>query len=194
MARKREFDEELVLVSALNAFWSKGYTLASMTDISRESGVGNGSIYGAYVSKAELFLLVLRRYCASRVASVRESMATGSTPAEAVACMFATVVDDCAAHSPSWGCLMLNSMAELGREWPEVRDIATSTTAEMQSIVRARLDEDGVEPAEGRAVLASEIVVASHSLIQYSLLDDDTEALRRLSASVLSRFEPELAR
>jgi len=194
MSRKREFDEERVLSSALDAFWSKGYTLASMTDISRQSGVGNGSIYGAYVSKAGLFLIVLQRYCASRVETVRQSMESGQTPAEAVARLFAAVVEDCAAHSPSWGCLMLNSMAELGREWPEVREVATAATLEMQSLVRARLDEDDVASPEDRVVLASEIVVASHSLIQYSLLDDDVDALRQLSASVLSRFEPQLSR
>jgi TetR/AcrR family transcriptional repressor of nem operon len=183
-----------VLDSARDAFWSKGYALASMTDISRQSGVGNGSIYAAYVSKAELFLVVLKRYCESRVDTVRTSMASGRTPAEAVACLFGAVIDDCTSHSPSWGCLMLNSMAELGREWPEVRDIATSATAEMQAVVRSRLDDDGVASPEERSVLAASIIAASHSLIQHSLLDDDDEALRRLSASVLGRFEPELSR
>ena len=183
-----------MLASALNAFWSQGFTSASMTDISRESGVGNGSIYAAYASKAGLFLLVLERYCASRVATVEESMTAGRTPTEAVARLFAAVVDDCASHSPSWGCLMLNSMAELGRDWPDVRRLAASTTADMRSAVRARLDEDQVASPEERAVLASEIVVASHGLIQYSLLDDDPEALRALSESMLSRLEPALAR
>lgn len=60
MPRPREFDENRVLLAVRDEFWDKGYAATSMDDLLRVSGLGKGSLYGAFGDKRSLFLRVLR--------------------------------------------------------------------------------------------------------------------------------------
>lgn len=191
MARRREFDEDALLERSTSLFWEKGYTATSMSDVAAVSGVGNGSIYAAYGSKPELFLLVFERYCAGRVDMVRRAMAEGADAEEAVASFFEAVIDDCASHQPSWGCLMLNTLAEVGRDWPEVVEVAQRAIAEMERLVDARLALEGVA-GDGRALLAAEIVLVSQGLIQFSRIEQEPQRLRDIASSALEHLTPAL--
>ncbi|MEN0084055.1 MAG: TetR/AcrR family transcriptional regulator [Leifsonia sp.] len=191
MARRREFDEDALLERSTSLFWEKGYTATSMSDVAAVSGVGNGSIYAAYGSKPELFLLVFERYCAGRVDMVRRAMAEGAAAQEAVASFFEAVIDDCASHQPSWGCLMLNTLAEVGRDWPEVVEVAQKAIAEMERLVDARLALEGVA-GDGRALLAAEIVLVSQGLIQFSRIEQEPQRLRDIASSALEHLTPAL--
>ena len=64
MTRTRSFDEEALLDAAIDLFWVEGYRGASLSVLSQSSGVANGSIYQAYGSKRDLFLLAFHRYVA----------------------------------------------------------------------------------------------------------------------------------
>lgn len=191
MARRREFDEDAFLARSTAVFWQKGYTATAMSDLAEAAGVGNGSIYAAYGSKPELFLLLFERYCESRVDIVRHAMAEGGTAEEAVRLFFRAVVADCAAHRPSWGCLMLNSLAELGRDWPEVAAVCARAIAAMEQLVDERLARDGI-PESDRATLAAEIVLVSQGLIQFSRVEDDPERLASIADSSLAHLAPAL--
>ena len=56
MARPREFDEDEVLEKALAVFWAKGFEGATVDDLEQATGLGRGSLYGAFGGKHELFL------------------------------------------------------------------------------------------------------------------------------------------
>ena len=59
MARPREFDEDEVLEKALAVFWAKGFEGATVDDLEQATGLGRGSLYGAFGGKHELFLRAL---------------------------------------------------------------------------------------------------------------------------------------
>lgn len=82
MPRPREFDENRVLLAIRDEFWDKGYAATSMDDLLRVSGLGKGSLYGAFGDKRSLFLRVLRDYDDANLLMLRErlvSAARGST-------------------------------------------------------------------------------------------------------------------
>lgn len=191
MARRREFDEDALLERSTSLFWEKGYSATSMSDVAAASGVGNGSIYAAYGSKPELFLVVFERYCRGRVEVVRRAMAEGVDAQDAVRRLFDAVIADCAAHQPSWGCLMLNTLAEEGHRWPDVVALAGRAIREMEALVGERLASEEV-PAEGRPLLAAEIVLVSQGLIQFSRVEHDTDRLRSIAGSSVAHLTPAL--
>ncbi|WP_378143983.1 TetR/AcrR family transcriptional regulator [Cnuibacter sp. UC19_7] len=194
MARRREFDEDALLEACIPLFWEKGFQATSMTDVAETTGVGNGSIYAAYGSKAGLFLVVLERYCATRVDLVREAMRGEGPLVDAVRDLFESVVDDCAQHRPSWGCLMLTSMAELGRQWPEVAELTLKTIREMQDVVGERLRRASPhDSASSRRDLAATVVLASQAILQASLLEPEPTRLRRFALASVERLAPRLA-
>lgn len=194
MARRREFDEDALIETCIPLFWEKGFQGTSMTDVSEATGVGNGSIYAAYGSKAGLFLLVLERYCETRVDLVRDAMRAEGSLVDAVRGLFESVVADCAQHRPSWGCLMLTSMAELGRQWPEVADLTLRTIREMQDVVIERLQRESPHgSAASRRDLAATVVLASQAILQASLLEPEPVRLRRFALASVERLAPRLA-
>lgn len=67
MARPRAFDETSAIRSAGELFARHGYEGTSIDDLVRHLGMHRGSIYRAFGSKHELFLLALRRELDDRV-------------------------------------------------------------------------------------------------------------------------------
>lgn len=195
MGRPRRFDEEALLDCARELFWSNGYSETSLEDVSRASGVGNGSIYAAYGSKKGLYLAVLRRYCGSLAADVGAAMAGRTGDARAsLRAYLEMIICDCITQPGRRGCLMLNSIV-LVHQLPEVREIITATTGELEDHVAARLIRDGVggdtasdAATVGRATgaldpqaLGAHFVTLSQGLIQRSRLGDDPAALRSVA-------------
>ncbi|MBB2900872.1 AcrR family transcriptional regulator [Kineococcus radiotolerans] len=69
MGRPREFDEDGVLTAAREQFWSTGFAGTSMETIAAATGLGKGSLYGAFGGKRELFHRVFDDYCTAAVGS-----------------------------------------------------------------------------------------------------------------------------
>jgi AcrR family transcriptional regulator len=54
-ARPRGFDETTVLRRARDRFWSTGFAGASVDQIAAATGLGKGSLYGAFGDKRQLY-------------------------------------------------------------------------------------------------------------------------------------------
>src|SRR5882672_9808522 len=74
MARPRGFDEEAVLRAAREQFWATGYAATSIDDILAVTGLGKGSLCGAFGDKHQLFVRVFNDYCDETVASARAAL------------------------------------------------------------------------------------------------------------------------
>src|SRR5215467_8222232 len=62
MGRKLEFDYKRAMQRATKVFWAKGYSAASMRDLLKAMGIGEGSFYHLFGSKNRLYLECLRHY------------------------------------------------------------------------------------------------------------------------------------
>ncbi|WP_405180123.1 TetR/AcrR family transcriptional regulator [Nocardia sp. NBC_01377] len=193
MGRPRQFDESILLDAATELFWSRGFD-TSVEDVSRATGVGNGSIYAAYGSKRGLFLAAFERYCDGRARFVHDvvSAAPGSARA-AVRELFEAVIDDCAARPDRRGCLMLNSIAQLSNRIPEVVTIGARTTAAMERSVAARLEVlvgvDDSFDTQAVAVHSATVVLVAQGLIHSSRSGTPRQRLSDI-ADVASRVLP----
>jgi AcrR family transcriptional regulator len=182
MARPRSFDDDALRAAALQAFWSQGYERTSIGDIAEASGVGNGSIYGAYGSKFGLFLVVFEAYCRSRIDLVRTAMAADGSAADAVRALFDAIVADCATQPGRRGCLMLNSLAEFGEREPRVLELCQQATTGMQSAIEERHVAARVAPDRAELeLLAAQILLVTQGLIQASRLHTPAPELRAVA-------------
>jgi TetR/AcrR family transcriptional regulator, transcriptional repressor for nem operon len=113
--RPRKFDESDVVAAARDEFWSRGYAATSVDDLTSVTGLGKGSLYGAFGDKRTLFLRALDDYIATALDGVRAQLRdpahgayerlTGHIRAQARAL---------AADKARRGCMMAKSAAELG--------------------------------------------------------------------------------
>jgi TetR/AcrR family transcriptional regulator, transcriptional repressor for nem operon len=115
MARPRTFDEADVVEAARDQFWNRGYAATSVDDLTAATGLGKGSLYGAFGDKHSLFLRALDAYCVSAMDRVAAQLRAPGVPAfERLANHVRAMVADIIADTERRGCLMSKSTAELG--------------------------------------------------------------------------------
>ena len=115
MARPRTFDEGDVIAAARDEFWKRGYAATSVDDLTAATGLGKGSLYGAFGDKHSLYIRALDDYIASSLGDIRASL---RDPAFSASQRLARHIRGQArmlvADKQRRGCLMAKSAAELG--------------------------------------------------------------------------------
>jgi TetR/AcrR family transcriptional repressor of nem operon len=140
VARPREFNETDVVRLVSRTFWQKGYQATSMRDIEDATGLTAGSIYKAYGSKRELFLLCLEQYLKEE-SYLALLLAMFESPLdESLRMIFDTIIDTaCEGSERPAGCLITKLFAELLSVDACLGRGAISGLNEMQKTLRLRL-------------------------------------------------------
>ncbi|ATY12532.1 TetR/AcrR family transcriptional regulator [Amycolatopsis sp. AA4] len=194
MARPREFDEDRVLVAVRDEFWDKGYAATSLEDLLRVSGLGKGSLYGAFGDKRSLFLRVLRDYDDANLTKLRESLESAARGIDAVRAFLLSPTVDPTGAVARRGCFLANSNAELAARAPDVAaearrsyDAITATLAE--ALERAQREGD-LDPDADPAETARAVLVAQLGLVALGRTGMDVDVLAKAAQSSLARLLP----
>jgi TetR/AcrR family transcriptional regulator, transcriptional repressor for nem operon len=137
MARPRAFDEVEVLDAAREQFAKTGYAATSLDDLMKATGLGKGSLYGAFGDKHRLFLRVLEDYCVDSVSGVR-GVLDGPEPA---ADRVRALVRGSASSVSTRGCMLVNSTAELNERDEDVQRKSRQAYGAIEDLLVVALDE-----------------------------------------------------
>jgi TetR/AcrR family transcriptional regulator, transcriptional repressor for nem operon len=114
MARPRKFAEGDVVAAARDEFWTRGYAATSVDDLTVATGLGKGSLYGAFGDKHGLYLRALDDYIASSLDGVRAQLRDPAYSAyDRLARHLRAQVKAIAADTDRRGCMMAKGAAEL---------------------------------------------------------------------------------
>jgi TetR/AcrR family transcriptional repressor of nem operon len=114
MPRPRTFDERDVVTAARDEFWSRGYAATSVDDLTSVTGLGKGSLYGAFGDKHGLFLRALDDYIDSAMDGVRTELRDPAHSAyDRLTRHIRAQARAVAADTARRGCMMAKSAAEL---------------------------------------------------------------------------------
>jgi TetR/AcrR family transcriptional regulator, transcriptional repressor for nem operon len=114
MPRPRTFDESDVVAAARDEFWSRGYTATSIDDLTSATGLGKGSLYGAFGDKHGLFMRALDDYIGTSLAGYRDQLRDPACGAfDRLAHHIRAQVKFLAADKLRRGCMLAKSAAEL---------------------------------------------------------------------------------
>lgn len=153
MARPRTFVEEDVVAAARDQFWSAGYAGTSLDDLTAATGLGRGSLYGAFGDKHSLYLRALDDYCSGVMATVASDLtASGGSAFERLVGHLLNMADTTAA-SARRGCLISKSAAELGSIDQDVTRRVSASLRRYQALLtdtlaEAQRDGDGDPSAD----------------------------------------------
>jgi TetR/AcrR family transcriptional repressor of nem operon len=164
MARPRGFDETTVLERARERFWPTGFAGTSIDEVAAATGLGKGSLYGAFGDKRQLYLRVFDGYCTEVTEATRRSLDGPDDGAYArLRAHVLAVADATGRDTEHRGCLLANGTAELAGQDPAVADRAHQTfvaleDALVECIQRAQRHGD-IDPTadarrHGRLLLA----------------------------------------
>lgn len=116
--RPREFDRDEALEKAMQLFWSGGYEATGMASLCREMELGSQSVYNCFGDKESLFADALERYGRTRLQPIVERLRAPGSALENIGAVLDMWSE--AAMSQSKGCLMANSIAEIGMREPRL--------------------------------------------------------------------------
>ncbi len=125
----------------MEAFWRKGYEATSLSDLCECTGLHKGSIYQTFGSKHELFMRALEHYATAQFNAVAAVGFQHDSPIENLRAIARKAIED--AMETGQGCMMVNSMVELGLHDDDVRALA-----ERQRDMRLRVMTDLLRQAE----------------------------------------------
>src|ERR1700754_5105772 len=120
MARPRKFDETEVVAAARDEFWTRGSAGTSVDDLTAATGLGRGSLYGAFGDKHDLFLRALDDYSASVMAAVTADLRDADASGYEGLVRHIRNAANTGAVDARRGCLVAKSAAELGSTDKEV--------------------------------------------------------------------------
>lgn len=120
MARPREFDECEVLEAALTLFRARGFDGTTLAELEQATGLGRGSLYGAFGDKRTLFLKALGRYLETGMAARLERLSAPGGGRAAIVAVFRDIARSACSDLERKGCMLTNCSMELAHRDPDL--------------------------------------------------------------------------
>lgn len=181
MARPREFDRDVALATAQEAFWAQGYEGTSISDLVSALGLAPARIYAAFGSKEELFREAVALYEANEGSFVATALAQESTARQAVTRMLSDAIEIYTRPGKPKGCLVVSAAVSSAPQNDAVREFLSQRRCAQEALIadrlkRARNDGD-LSPATDADALATTI---STLLVGISMKARDGASRERL--------------
>ncbi|WP_327296859.1 MULTISPECIES: TetR/AcrR family transcriptional regulator [unclassified Streptomyces] len=113
MSGRKQFDVGAALDQAMRVFWERGYADASLDALGSATGLGRGSLYGAFGNKDALFRQCLDHYASIYGSQFEQALAVSAgDPVRAVKAFFDVILARIADPTVPTGCLIAQSAAQ----------------------------------------------------------------------------------
>jgi AcrR family transcriptional regulator len=135
--RPRSFDPDQALDAAIGLFWAKGYDATSLDDLGAAMGMGRPSIYRAFGSKDQLFLMALARYGDTVAAGPVAALQAAASVDDAITGFLNAIVDYATADPAHRGCLIGSIASAVDDDG--ARNFTAQALGDVEAAVAARL-------------------------------------------------------
>jgi TetR/AcrR family transcriptional regulator, transcriptional repressor for nem operon len=132
MARTKDFDENEVLIKAIQIFWHKGYNGTSMQDLVDALGISRSSLYDTYIDKHTLFIKALESYQTSGAAKIQEIITNSGSAKETIKQLLKLSTGDLLEDKQHKGCFMVNAEVEVAPHDQEVSNMVCKSDQHME--------------------------------------------------------------
>jgi TetR/AcrR family transcriptional repressor of nem operon len=137
MGRPKGFSERDALEKALDVFWQRGYRGVGLTELLNGMGIARQSLYDTFGNKRQLFIKTIEHYRDTRLAGALALLERDRSPTQNVKDLV-RFFEQLAFDKRARGCLVANSLVEIGAHDPEIAGLLGQTLALLEkSIVKA---------------------------------------------------------
>lgn len=132
MARAAAYDRDTALDAAMTLFWRKGYHATSLKDLEGALSMKPGSIYAAFDSKENLYLLSLERYFETSRANMKAQLAQASSPLAGLASHFRSFVNLSPQDATRQACMLTKTLVDTQGTDPGIAQVTKDYLAQMR--------------------------------------------------------------
>ncbi len=175
MARKKEYNEDVVVEKAMNLFWRNGYETTSMQMLEKEMGINKFSIYSSFGNKHGLFLESLKSY-KRKVNSIFEEFKNSNNGIEDIKDFFYNSVRICNVDGNQKGCLVTNTYNEFSEKQDEIiNKQMNSFMNNLKELFIDKLKMNSNKDEETVLKQANYLLLAKHGLAAASRVNNEKE-------------------
>lgn len=131
MARAANYDRDAALDAAMAVFWRKGYHATSLKDLEVALNMKPGSIYAAFESKENLYLLAISRYFEASREGFRAQMAKSTSPLAGLAAQFQSYIDLAGADRSRQACMLMKTLVDTKSTDPKIAKVSQNYLDQM---------------------------------------------------------------
>jgi TetR/AcrR family transcriptional regulator, transcriptional repressor for nem operon len=138
MGRPKSFSEQDALERALDIFWQRGYRGVGLTELLSGMGIARQSLYDTFGSKRQLFIKTIEYYRNTRLASALALLEREGSPTQNVKDVV-RFFEQLALDKRARGCLVANSLVEIGPHDREIRALLAQTLGLLEKSIEKAL-------------------------------------------------------
>jgi TetR/AcrR family transcriptional repressor of nem operon len=188
--RTKAFDIDQVLDKAVRIFWLKGYEATTIPALEIQMGIKRQSLYNTFGNKHSLFLSALKRYHDQIIVENFAQLLTTSSPKRAIKDYFYQRIKGIRDPNTIDGCLITNSLTELGLSDQEVKKQTKKTLEYMEqvfykAIMRAQ-DLGEVDSSKNAELIAMQLLNNAQGLFVLSKSGTSRKKLNTLVEQFLT--------
>jgi len=162
MARNIEFNEGVAIQKAMEVFWKKGYSGASMRDLTDAMQINSSSLYNSIGDKRQLFVKCIRNYTEGRMADAKIHASKVKSPLKAIVSFINDAVNTILYSHNS--CLAIKTTFELAADDKDVQAILKEdsdfTHAFLLDLVQRAMADKEINPEEDAEMITEYIINA----------------------------------
>ena len=113
MPRVKTFDENEVLIKAMNLFWKQGYSATSIQDLVNFLGINRASLYDTFGGKEQLFKKSFALYRKSNIEGLIQFFEVHPNVKIGFSKLFDISIQDAISDKEAKGCFVVNTTTEL---------------------------------------------------------------------------------
>ena len=189
MAGVKQFNQEQILDKAMEVFWQKGYEGTSVQDLTKATGLGRGSLYGAFGDKEQLFIRVLDRYADRFQAEIVEQL-DNPDPYQALEGMFEVMIKRMSNPSYPRGCLNTNTSVGMSGKSEMIERKIAERLGGLESVIyevlRKAQTEDKLSSEQDIRALARFLVAVFQGMAVLNKTFADPSVIRDVAKVALS--------
>jgi TetR/AcrR family transcriptional repressor of nem operon len=159
-----EFDYDRAVDRATQLFWKKGYSNASLRELLKGMGIGEGSFYNTFGSKKRLYLECLRHYNDTVSRRRLHALLSPRSAKAGVRAFFKSVLDDLENPKTPPVCMLSGS---LSREVLAERELGRIVVNDMKAFTDAFVQRLGTAKNHGELPNTFDATVAAQVLVTY---------------------------
>jgi AcrR family transcriptional regulator len=163
--RPRLYDEDVALQAAGQVFWTKGFSAASLDDLSAAMGMNRPSIYRAFGDKEAIYRKALMQFCRGMEDAFERTMLGEDDIRKALTSFYREALVTYTSGEQPKGCMVMSTAVAAAACHPEIRDDLLNVIQGLDQKIAMRLEQ-----AREAGQLRSSFDVVGRAAVAQSLL------------------------
>lgn len=180
--RPLEFDPNLALEKAMEAFWRRGYEATSLQDLLGAMEISRSSFYQAFGSKHEVFQRCLKLYRERQVERMTAALGKAPSGTAFLRSMLHAAAREAGSAAPPKGCLILNTASEFSVRDEIVSGLVGDGARQFAGVFRSAIEraqsEGEIGPGKDAEVLGYYMVTTMSGLRTMAKAGMSAEAIK----------------